>query len=198
MLFLSVCRLREIAYLQHSEITTVQRADFSGPVAAISAERMKGRNGKVGEHTVPLTTMMQDVLAAVPKFMTPGPYVFSNDGGRRKMGGFDALKRRVDAAILDVLREELGLAPDAKVPAEHVPPRWVFHDLRRTARSLLSRCGVDPDTAERTQAHKIGGVRGTYDVHDYDAQKFSALCKLSDEIAKITGSNVVALRRASA
>jgi hypothetical protein len=37
---------------------------------------------------------------------------------------------------------------------------WTLHDLRRTARSLLSRAGVSADTAERCLGHVIGGVRG--------------------------------------
>jgi integrase len=34
----------------------------------------------------------------------------------------------------------------------------VIHDLRRTARSLLSRTGVRPDIAERVLGHAIAGV----------------------------------------
>ena len=40
---------------------------------------------------------------------------------------------------------------------------WVLHDLRRTARSLMSRAGVNADHAERCLGHVIGGVRATYD-----------------------------------
>jgi integrase len=44
---------------------------------------------------------------------------------------------------------------------------WRFHDLRRTARSLMSRTGVNPDIAERCLGHVIGGRRGIYDRHPY-------------------------------
>ena len=44
---------------------------------------------------------------------------------------------------------------------------WVLHDLRRSARSLMSRGGVLPDVAERCLAHSIGGIRGVYDRHAY-------------------------------
>jgi integrase len=40
---------------------------------------------------------------------------------------------------------------------------WTIHDLRRTARSLMSRAGVNADIAERSLGHVIGGVRGIYD-----------------------------------
>ena len=48
-----------------------------------------------------------------------------------------------------------------------VMPAWVLHDLRRTARSLISRAGVRPDIAERVLGHAISGVEGVYDRHSY-------------------------------
>lgn len=48
---------------------------------------------------------------------------------------------------------------DAKCPIAH----WTIHDLRRTARSLMSRAGVNADHAERAIGHVIGGIRGIYD-----------------------------------
>jgi hypothetical protein len=43
--------------------------------------------------------------------------------------------------------------------------RWTLHDLRRTARSLMSGACIASDHAERCLGHVIGGVRGTYDRH---------------------------------
>ena len=50
---------------------------------------------------------------------------------------------------------------DAKVAAE-LPdvPQWQLHDLRRTARSLMSRAGVPSEHAERVMGHAIAGVGG--------------------------------------
>jgi integrase len=62
---------------------------------------------------------------------------------------------------------------------------WRFHDLRRTARTLLSRAGVDSDTAERCLGHAIGGVRGVYDRHKYEEQMRVAFEKLSNMIDQI-------------
>jgi integrase len=62
---------------------------------------------------------------------------------------------------------------------------WRFHDLRRTARTLLSRAGVDADTAERCLGHAIGGVRGVYDRHKYEEQMKVAFEKLSNMIDQI-------------
>jgi integrase len=56
---------------------------------------------------------------------------------------------------------------------------WVVHDLRRTARSLMSRAGVRPDIAERVMGHAIRGVEGVYDRHSYAAEKADALRRLA-------------------
>lgn len=71
---------------------------------------------------------------------------------------------------------------DARLP--DVAP-WVLHDLRRTARSLLSRAGVRPDIAERVMGHAIAGVEGVYDRHAYRDEKADALRKLTALIENI-------------
>jgi hypothetical protein len=50
------------------------------------------------------------------------------------------------------------------------PSDWTFHDIRRTCRSLMSRY-TSPDNAERVIGHVVGGVRGTYDHHQYQDEK---------------------------
>jgi integrase len=64
-------------------------------------------------------------------------------------------------------------------------PHWVHHDLRRTARSLMSRTGVFPDVAERVLGHVIPGVRGTYDRYEYFDEKRDALERLAALIERI-------------
>lgn len=76
---------------------------------------------------------------------------------------------------------------------------WVIHDLRRTARSLLSRAGVSTEVAERVLGHAVTGVRGTYDRHDYEKEKADALRKLAALIERIVdppAENVLALHEA--
>ena len=62
---------------------------------------------------------------------------------------------------------------------------WTLHDLRRTARSLMSRAGVPNDHAERCLGHVIGGVRGVYDRHSFRGEMASAYEKLAALIADI-------------
>jgi integrase len=102
-------------------------------------------------------------------------YLFTTDG-RRPLSGFSKFKRRFDA--------KCGVTD------------WVIHDLRRTARSLMSRARVDSDHAERCLGHVIGGVRGTYDRHEYHAEKkhaFQALAALIERILRPT-DNIIPVR----
>lgn len=74
---------------------------------------------------------------------------------------------------------------------------WTIHDLRRTARSLMSRAGVRPDIAERVLGHAIVGVEGVYDRHHYLDEKADAMVRLAGLIKTIISpaeANVVVLR----
>jgi integrase len=65
---------------------------------------------------------------------------------------------------------------------------WRYHDLRRTARSLMSRAGVPSDHAELVLGHVIAGVRGVYDRHAYHAEKLEGAEKLARQIGKIVAA----------
>lgn len=52
---------------------------------------------------------------------------------------------------------------------------FTIHDLRRTARTHLAALGVRREVAERCLGHKVGGVEGTYDRHDYYKERRAAL-----------------------
>ena len=75
---------------------------------------------------------------------------------------------------------------------------WTLHDLRRTARSLMSRAGVQPHIAERVLGHVQPGVAGIYDRHSYRDEKADALQRLAGLIDGIIDrrENVVRLRKA--
>ena len=102
------------------------------------------------EFLVPLSKDARDVLAAVPRIGRKG-LVFTTDG-KTTFSGFSKAKAAFDALVLEELRKV-----DPKAEAL---PRWVNHDLRRTARSLMSRAGVPPRHAEMALGHTIAGVEG--------------------------------------
>ena len=51
---------------------------------------------------------------------------------------------------------------------------WRVHDLRRTARSLMSRAGVLSEHAEKVLGHATGTIEAIYDVHAYIEEKGTA------------------------
>lgn len=104
----------------------------------------------------PLSKMALALLEAQPQ---AGPPVFSH------VTGISWLKERLDKAS--------GVTG------------WTLHDLRRTARSLMSRAGVNSDHAERCLGHVIGGVRGVYDRYEYHKEKKAAYETLASLIARI-------------
>jgi integrase len=58
-------------------------------------------------------------------------------------------------------------------------PDFIVHDLRRTARTQLSALGIAPHIAERCLNHKLGGVAGVYDTHDFFEERREAHNKLA-------------------
>lgn len=73
---------------------------------------------------------------------------------------------------------------------------YVTHDLRRTARSLMSRAGISSDHAERCLGHVLPGIRATYDRHSFVPEMKIAYEKLSALLAGIVSPqpNVVPIR----
>jgi integrase len=116
-------------------------------------------------------------------------WIFSTNGDT-PISGFSKFKRQFDAKVLQELRRH--------DPQAGPLPHWTTHDLRRTARSLMSRAGVNADHAERALGHMIAGVRGTYDRHQFKDEKRRAFEALADEIKRIVNPprSVVPLRRA--
>ena len=103
-------------------------------------------------------------LAILPDKMGDCEFVFTTDG-KRPIGGFSQFKSKLDDAT--------GITD------------WALHDLRRTARSLMSRAGVPSDHAERCLGHIMPGVRGVYDRHEYHREKAEAYEALASLIERI-------------
>jgi integrase len=129
------------------------------------------QRNKVGlDHLVPLTTTASALIAPSGK-----GYVFSSDGGKTPFSGFSKSKAALDRKLAEI-RKTTG-----RKPMEH----FTFHDLRRTARSLMSRAGVSSDHAERVLGHVIGGARAVYDRYQYADEKRDALEKLDALVERI-------------
>ena len=149
------------------------RSEISNGSWTIPAVRYKTG----AEVTLPLSGAAKKVLTEVPHIQGC-EYVFSTDA-RNPVSGFSTFKLKFDIAC--------GVK------------NWRLHDLRRTARSLMSRAGANPDIAERCLGHTIGGVRGVYDRHQYLEEMRHAFEKLASLIETIVRQepNVIPMERVS-
>jgi integrase len=64
-------------------------------------------------------------------------------------------------------------------------PRWTPHDLRRTAKTLMARVGVNKEHSERVLNHAQDEMEATYNQYSYDKEKRLALLKLNKEVTRI-------------
>jgi integrase len=152
---------------RRNEAAMAKRSEIAGAEWTIPAARYKTKH----DHVVPLSRAAQ---ACIP----PGgdSWLFTTNG-RDAIGNYTWNKTALD---------EVSGVTD-----------WRLHDLRRTARTLLSRAGVASDHAERCLGHVIGGVRGVYDRHEYLEEKARAFEALAAQIERIVNpqENVVAMGR---
>jgi integrase len=158
---------------RRTEAASMVRSEVAGGVWTIPASRSKNKV----ESVLPLSMAAQDLLASIPKIKGVD-YVFTT--GDKPISGFSKFKTKVD--------KDCGFAD------------WAIHDLRRSARSLMSRAGISADIAERCLGHVMPGVRSVYDRHQYASEKrdaFEALATIIDSILnRPEPSNVRTLRRA--
>jgi integrase len=179
-ILLTAARREEAASMRWSEL---EDATWTIPAARY----------KTGiDFELPLSQAARDVLATVPGFGERG-FVFTVTGVTG-IAGFAKFKARFDRLILGALHKAAVERDDdpSKVTLDH----WTIHDLRRTARSLMTRAGVPPDHAERALGHVIGGVRGVYDRHDYLDEKRKAFEALAAYVGHVLDPqpNVVPIR----
>jgi integrase len=158
----------------------------------VAGMRWADFNNEAGEWNVPKesrekdtggTLVLPEIALAIVRAqgqIGENPYVFAGRGNG-PYRGFSAGK----------------VAMDAKLPG--MKP-WTIHDLRRTARSLMSRAEVRSEIAERLMGHAIGGVEGIYDRHAYRDQKADALARLATLIDGIVHpkENIVTIAKRKA
>jgi integrase len=156
--------------------------DADGVWTIATEDREKNNAG-----VLPLPALALAQIETAPRIVD-NPYIFA--GLRRYFNGFGKSKAELDAVAAKK-------AAELKIT---VGDDWQFHDLRRTARSLMSRAGVAPNIAERVLGHAIAGVEGVYDRHAYIDEKREALARLAALVERIIdppSENVVELQRAA-
>jgi integrase len=154
---------------RRNEASQMKWSEIKGTDWVLPAER-----NKTGVELVrPLSGAALSIAEGMPRVCD---FVFTRQG-KGGIGGLSQLKAQLDHAS--------GTSG------------WTLHDLRRTARSLMSRAGVPSDHAELCLGHVLPGIRQVYDRHKYVEEKGLAYEKLAALLAGITeerGENVVAIR----
>lgn len=89
--------------------------------------------------------------------------------------------RKMQNRMIPHIQESTLPVALAKVRAE-LPdiPNFTIHDFRRTARTHLAALGVDPVVAERCLNHRIKGVEGIYNRHQYFNERRAALTQWAE------------------
>ena len=151
---------------RREKLATMRWDDISadGSWTIPTSPREKGTGGKLK-----LPPLALDIIAK-QKHLASNPHVFPGRGSG-PIRGFSALKAAFDKTS--------GVGG------------YSLHDLRRTARSLMSRAGVQSEHAERVLGHARPGVEGTYDRHDYAPEKAMALGKLAALIETIVNRRFI-------
>jgi integrase len=162
---------------RREKVLTMRWSDVSssGVWTIPTAPREKGNPGALR-----LPKQALAVLKSIPRF-AGNDQVFASTNGQRFVFNHNRKKRALDKAS--------GVA------------NWRVHDLRRSARSLMSRAGVATEIAERILGHARPAMEATYNVHRYDSEKAAALVKLATLVGRIVAGpsdNVVVLRDAGA
>jgi integrase len=158
---------------RRSEAAAMSTTELEGDVWTIPAGRYKTKL----DHVVPLSVQASALIAsaAPAKPSKNAHFVFSTTGGVVAINGFSKAKSAIDEKIAEIRQRE------GRAPIE----QWQFHDLRRTARTLLARAGVRDDIAERCLGHVIKGVEKVYNRYAYLDEKRAAFEALATLVARI-------------
>ncbi len=183
---------------RRSEVATMrwQDLDLHGdkPTWTIPREFVKADRA----HDVPLAPEVVSMLQDLPRHR--GPYIFTTGDGTVPISGFTDTKRRLDRKIVEILREAAEEAGDDPETVEL--PRWVLHDLRRSAASGMAELKFPPHIVGAVLNHSPGGTHGITAIYvrfRYDDERRQALEAWARRLQQIVSGEaddkVVELRR---
>jgi integrase len=177
---------------RRDEVATLEWSHLSPDLKTWTMPREKSKNDRA--HEVQLSPPAVVVLQALPRVSET--LVFTTNGARA-VSGFSKAKATLDRLMEAKRRKQFGL-PDEAPPAI---PKWILHDLRRTAATGMARLNIPPHVVDKILDHVSGTIRGVaaiYNRHSYVDQRRSALEAWANRVDSLLAgnpSNVVPLRR---
>jgi integrase len=158
--FGGLLRLAMLTAMRRGELSQLRWSDIHDDRIVIEAH-----NAKTGvTHEVPLTPAMRVVLSAQPRTTTG---LICPGRGDTRMAGWSKLLPRA--------QRESGV--DFKL-----------HDLRRSTRTIMSRCGVMEDVAELAIGHVRRGLIAVYNKDQVWIARTDAFERVSGHIARVVAA----------
>ena len=163
------------------EVAEMHRREISGrwwtiPWSRIKTENKKTLKRRPQDHRVYLSDLAMTLLGSGKGYIFPSEAIRKDDKGqvivKDEPVRRNSLSQRVTRGVSVERRK--GQVIWFK---HYGRPEWTPHDLRRSARTGMSRINIPKEWTRKVQNHKDGKIDSTYDQHDYDDQKKDALSR---------------------
>ena len=159
--FGGLVRLALLTGFRRNELSGLRWSDVHADRIIVEAERTK-----MGvQHEAPLTGLMKMVLSAQPRMTSD--LVFPNRSDARMIGWTSLVAKAIKLSGVE----------------------FRLHDLRRTTRTLMSRCGVSEEIAELAIGHVRSGLVGVYNKDQAWPARIDAFEKVSAHVAAVIATS---------
>lgn len=171
LLLLTAQRRDEVGTMEWPEI------DFERKLWTIPRDKAKNDQA----HEVALSDLAISILEELKKTRISTGYVFTTNI-KRPVSGFSKAKLRLDTAMEKSARKARGLPVDDKpyrealgvADKDETPmqvPKWILHDLRRTATTGMANLNFPPHVVDKILNHVSGTIRGVAAVYNRASYK---------------------------
>lgn len=164
LLILTLARRTEGSAMRAREIHKGNRR-----VWIIPEERAKNNR----EHEVFLTDAMLALLETIPRVKNKVGFIFCTNG-EAPFTGYSKAKKRLDAFMLEIARED-----DPDITSI---PNWTLHDLRRSGATRMQKLGFTTETVDGCLNHADDDA---YKQHDFEDEKARAFDAWSREVLRL-------------
>jgi integrase len=173
--FGTLIKLLLLTAQRREKVVTVRWTDIEGDIWTIAREaRQKSSAGML---KLPPFTLA--ILNSVDR-VDDCSFVFAGRYGDKPLNSFSQSMKELRSLL----------------PAEM--PTWTLHDLRRTARTVMTDLGISDRVAEQVLGHAVVGIEGIYNRSKYLDQKADALQRLADFIEQLVDPGGARERKADA
>ncbi len=167
-----------------TEILTMERKEITEEADGLwwtlpKAKTKNARHEEATDFRVPLIGRAAEVVRRRLQ-SEAGTFIFPGRGALghidQKVLGVAVWARRIDCESRPELKR--SRFPEGM-------PLWSPHDLRRSSRTLLAAIGCPDAVGEAILGHMKEGVKGVYNLHDYDQEKRVWLAQLNDKLERL-------------